>query len=111
MFINKFQTTSEKKFNYGVQQLYTIGLYDPLPFQKALSILKTILPLPLFLKLKKYVTGDLKTLRCHVNWETFKSKLDILDLEDCTYNFLELFKNMSTSEEHVKTFLKQERNQ
>ena len=104
MFINRFQTTSEKKCNYGVQQLYTIGLYDPLPFQKALSILKTILPLPLFLKLKKYVTGDLKTLRCHVNWETFKSTLDILDLEGCTYDFLELFKNMSTSEEHVKTF-------
>jgi len=68
------------------------------------DILKRNLPYTLYIKLKKYVTGDYKTLQCHLNWKSVKSTLDKLSLNQCSKELVELLSNVSLSDKCVKTF-------
>lgn len=103
-FGNVFQESQHKKINTGLQQLYIIGLYDALPVQKVIDIFLKYLPTALFLKLKRYVTSEPDKIRCTIHWATFKSKIDQLNLTQCSKELILLLNDLPISENCVKTF-------
>jgi hypothetical protein len=93
-----------QKIYTGIQQLYLIGLYDALPIRKVLSILKKYLTSTLFTRLNNYVTSNPTCIQYQINWQTFKSKLDRLELNQCSLELIELLSNITLSEENVRSF-------
>jgi hypothetical protein len=93
-----------QKIYTGIQQLYLIGLYDALPIRKVLSIFKKYLTPTLFNKLNNYVTSNPSCIKYQINWQTFKSKLDRLELDQCSVELIELLSNITLSEDNVRTF-------
>jgi hypothetical protein len=93
-----------QKIYTGIQQLYLIGLYDTLPIRKVLSILKKYLTPTLFNRLNNYVTSNPTCIKYKINWQTFKSKLDRLELHQCSLELIELLSNITLSEDNVRTF-------
>ena len=93
-----------QKIYTGIQQLYLIGLYDALPIRKVLSILKKYLTPTLFNKLNNYVTSNPTCIKYKINWQTFKSKLDRLKIDQCSVELIELLSNITLSEDNVRTF-------
>ena len=69
-----------------------------------LAILKKYLPRALITKLTKYVTADNSIVRSHVSWDVFKENVDVLNLDACSAELMNLLKNRVISEEGVKTF-------
>jgi hypothetical protein len=70
-------------------------------------ILQKYLPRATFSKLYKYVNSDYRTVQCHVNWLSVKSKIDKISkakLEDCAQELTHLLQNVPVSEKYVKTF-------
>jgi len=103
-FENVFQESYHKKINTGIQQLYIIGLYDPLPVQEVLGVFHKYLPTALFSKLKRYVTSDPNKIYSTLHWPTFRSQLDQLNLTECSKELLFLLNNHQPLEKYVKTF-------
>jgi len=103
-FENVFQETQHKKVNTGIQQLYIIGLYDGLPVQEVLNIFEKYLPPALFHKLKRYVTSDPDKIYSTIHWSTFKSKIDQLNMTECSQKLISLLSSLAPSEKYVKTF-------
>ena len=93
-----------QKIYTGIQQLYLIGLYDALPIRKVLSIFKKYLTPTLFNKLNNYVTSNPSCIKYQINWQTFKSKLDRLKIDQCSVELIELLSNITLSEDNVRTF-------
>ena len=106
-FYNVFTDQPHKKIYTGIQQLYIIGLYDPLPIQEVLAIFKNYLPSNLYYKLQKYVTSKPNNIKCKIHWSTFKSKIDNLPvhtLQNCSIDLMKHLENLEPSEKCVKTF-------
>ena len=103
-FENVFQESQHKKVTTGIQQLYLIGLYDPLPVEKLISIFKKYLPPPLFHKLNRYVTSEPNKIYSTIHWPSFKSKLDQINTTECCKELITLLHLHIPSEEYVKTF-------
>ena len=72
--------------------------------QATLDIFKKYFPPHLFTKLSKYVTLDCGKVRINLNWNSFREKLDPLDLDACAHELIGLLENQSISENNVKTF-------
>ena len=83
---------------------FCLGLYDAMPNNKILAILKRYMTQPLFRKLHKFVTGDLQVIRAHLNWTTFKDFVNTTDLNECSEELMHLLNNTLLSEDYVKTF-------
>ena len=103
-FENVFQESKHTKINTGIQQLYIIGLYDPLPTQEVINIFSKHLPSSLFRKLKKYVNSDPNKILSTIHWATFQSKLEHKDMTECGMELIALLDNHTPSENFVKTF-------
>jgi len=103
-FENKFQQYSHKKINTGIQQLYIIGLYDALPIKKLLNIFIKYLPKILFNKLSRYVNSEPTKIYSTIHWNTFKSKIDQIDMTECTKEIISLLNNLTISEKNVNIF-------
>ena len=80
------------------------GLYDSLPVQETLSILKLYMPSILFTKLKKYVTTHYDAVRSHIDWNYFQHKLEKINLDECANKLTTLLEKRNLSEDQVKTF-------
>jgi len=99
-----FQESPNKKINTGIQQLYMIGLYDALPVQELLNIFMKYLPPTLFNKLKRYVTSSPNKIYTSIHWDTFKSKIDQINMTNCSKELITLLNTLTVSEKYVKTF-------
>ena len=80
------------------------GLYDSIPVQETLDILKIYLPSILFQKLKKYVTAPCTEVRSHIDWSYFQHKLEKVNLDVCANQLINLLEKRNLSEDQVKTF-------
>jgi hypothetical protein len=80
------------------------GLYDSIPVQETLNILKVNLPGILFTKLKKYVTNECDNVRSHIDWNFFHHKLEKLNLDVCANQLIKLLEKPTITEDQVKTF-------
>jgi hypothetical protein len=80
------------------------GLYDSIPIQETLEILRIFLPSILFTKLKKYVTAECDNVRSHIDWNFFQHKLDKLNLDVCANQLINLLEKRNLSEDQVRTF-------
>lgn len=126
-FENQFQSMSHKKINYGVQQLFVIGLYpffnlilfsfyiflyfsglfDIIPKPKVLTVLQKYLPKKYFKRLHLYVTTDCKKVKSYIDWKNFKSIVDKLDttrLNQCSKELMDIFENIIPDETCIKIF-------
>jgi len=103
-FENVFQDSQHKKINTGIQQLYIIGLYDPLPVQEIINTFLKYLPSNMFCKLKKYVNSDPNKIYSTIHWATFKNKIDHLDMTQCSKDLIVLLDSHKPSDKFVKTF-------
>jgi len=103
-FENVFQETQHKKINTGIQMLYIIGLYDPLPVEPLLNIFNKYLPTVLFHKLKRYVTSEPNKIYSTIHWPSFKSKLDQINTTECCKELISILNHHTPSEKYVKTF-------
>jgi len=103
-FENKFQQYSHKKINTGIQQLYIIGLYDALPIKKLLNIFIKYLPKILFNKLSRYVNSEPSKIYSTIHWNTFKSKIDQIDMTECSKEIISLLNSLTISEKNVNIF-------
>ena len=88
--------------------IFFTGLYDSIPVQETLDILKIHLPCILFRKLKKYVTANsvesCDNVRSHIDWNFFQHKLEKVNLDKCANQLMNLFEKPNLSEDRVKTF-------
>jgi hypothetical protein len=103
-FTDSFTNEYSQKINYGIQQLYTIGLVEILPKKEIFQILDTYLPKVLLYKLKKYTTSEYTCLRSSIQWSMFKSNLKDLNLNDCAQKLIELLESVSINEKNVEIF-------
>lgn len=103
-FANEFNKESLPKIDYGIQQLYTIGLVEIMPIKEIFQIFEQHLPKVLFLKLKKYTTSDYNKLRSSIKWDMFKSKLKKLNLIKCAQQLTDLLESVCIKENNVKIF-------
>jgi hypothetical protein len=103
-FVPCFGNETSPKINYGIQQLYTIGLVDILPINLVLKIFEKYFPSSLFLKLKKYTTTNFKFLKSNISWNVFKSKLEDLNMEKCATELISLFETYTFNEKNVQIF-------
>jgi hypothetical protein len=88
-----------------VNNFFFTGLYDSIPVQETLDILKIHLPCILFTKLKKYVTAEsCDNVRSHIDWNFFQHKLEKVNLDQCANQLMNLFEKPNLSEDRVKTF-------
>jgi hypothetical protein len=102
-FSNVFQNSLDTKSNIGIQQLYIIGLYDNMPKNNILNILKKYLPTNLYNRIVKYVTSDLNN-KSHINFTYFQHKVSKIDLVKCSSELLHVLDNCSSSDKNVSTF-------
>lgn len=101
-FVNEFRATPLLKINFGIQQLYVVGLTDILPLRCVLDILKNHIPYSIYNKLFKYVLR--KDHNATISWTQCKSQLDRLDLSKCSTELEDLLTLLTPTDENVKIF-------
>jgi hypothetical protein len=69
-----------------------------------MDIFEKYLPRPLFTKLSKYVNPNCDEVRSCLHWNSFQQKVDLLNLDACANELINLFENQTISEKNVKTF-------
>ena len=81
-----------------------LGLYNSLPIQDVLSILKPHLPATLFSKLRNYVTSDPLNIRGSIHWINCKKELDNRSLTTCASELINLLQNHDFNDNNVQIF-------
>ena len=81
-----------------------LGLYNSLPIQDVLSILKPHLPSTLFSKLRNYVTSDPLNIRGSIHWINCKKELDNRPLTTCASELINLLQNHDFNDNNVQIF-------
>ena len=103
-FVNKFAETGHNKITYGVQIIYLIGLYDPLPIDDVMLIFKKYLPEAAFSKLNTFWSKKHIIHSTQLDWSYFKNRFSKIDIGQCAADLCEALQNLETKNSNVKIF-------
>jgi len=84
--------------------MFIPGLFDIIPLQKTIDILKEYFSKSLSKKLATYVLSSPLKIRSTINWDQFKKGIDKVDTTNCANKLTDLFENLCPGDNNVKTF-------
>jgi len=102
LYLNEFGQHPSQKVNYGIQQLYLIGLTSLLPFREILAVLKNYVPFIVYNKLSKYCL--LENPSTAISWSQCKNQLDLHDLRGCSETLMDYLETLTPTEKHCTIF-------
>ena len=84
--------------------LLYLGLYDSIPIDRTLDILRKYLPIRTFKKIYKYITSNYSNSLSCISWTDVKNQLDKIDIFKCAQEFIDIFKDAELKDKNVIIF-------